>query len=81
MPGSKTYSPYSLNLLQSTPSGGVSWPPMGSRASAFMTPGLLAAMIAHGLTHIVTFNPADFRCYGEITVVTPEEVIRSQRRV
>jgi predicted nucleic acid-binding protein len=36
---------------------------------------LVAAMIAHGLTHILTFNPDDFRRYAEITVVTPEEVL------
>ena len=37
---------------------------------------LVAAMIVHGLTRILTFNAADFRRYGEITVVSPADVIQ-----
>jgi predicted nucleic acid-binding protein len=32
---------------------------------------LVAAMLVHGLTHIVTFNGRDFARYAEITVVVP----------
>jgi predicted nucleic acid-binding protein len=34
---------------------------------------LVAAMVVHGLTHIVTFNAPDFARYSEITVVVPTE--------
>ena len=36
---------------------------------------LVAAMKRHGLTHIVTFNKADFVRFGEIQVFTPAEVL------
>jgi predicted nucleic acid-binding protein len=32
---------------------------------------LVAAMLRHGVTHLLTFNEQDFARYGEITVVTP----------
>jgi predicted nucleic acid-binding protein len=32
---------------------------------------LAAAMRVHGMTHILTFNPADFQRYPGITVVHP----------
>lgn len=32
---------------------------------------LVAAMLVHGLTHILTFNISDFARYGEITPVHP----------
>ena len=35
---------------------------------------LVAAMLVHGLTHILTFNVNDFRRFSEITAVHPEEV-------
>jgi predicted nucleic acid-binding protein len=35
---------------------------------------LVAAMKVHHLTHLLTFNVADFRRYGEITVVSPDEL-------
>jgi len=35
---------------------------------------LVAAMQVHGLTHILTFNVADFRRYPVVTVVHPREV-------
>jgi predicted nucleic acid-binding protein len=38
---------------------------------------LVAAMIAHGLSHILTFNDKDFRRYQGITVMTPADVIKA----
>ena len=35
---------------------------------------LVAAMLVHGLTHILTFNIRDFARYTEITAVNPTEV-------
>ncbi len=32
---------------------------------------LVAAMLVHGLTHILTFNTSDFARYSEITAVNP----------
>ena len=34
---------------------------------------LAAAMLAHGLTHILTFNADDFRRYPGIVPITPDE--------
>lgn len=36
---------------------------------------LVAAMLAHGLTHLLTFNDADFRRFTAVSVVTPAGVI------
>lgn len=36
---------------------------------------LAAAMIRHGLRHILTFNAPDFTRFAEITVFTPEQVL------
>jgi predicted nucleic acid-binding protein len=36
---------------------------------------LAAVMRAHGVTHILTFNPGDFRRYPGITVIHPETVL------
>ena len=36
---------------------------------------LVAAMLVHNLTHIVTFNVNDFRRYQEITAVNPQDII------
>jgi predicted nucleic acid-binding protein len=38
---------------------------------------IAAAMQVHGLTHLLTFNGADFKRYGHITVVTPDEIVYS----
>jgi predicted nucleic acid-binding protein len=38
---------------------------------------LVAAMMVHGLTHLLTFNAQDFRQYTGITVVTPADVMTS----
>ena len=35
----------------------------------------VAAMLAHGVTHILTFNDADFRRFPEITVLTPAAIL------
>lgn len=35
---------------------------------------LVAAMLTHGVSHILTFNVADFRRYPGITVVDPQSV-------
>ena len=34
---------------------------------------LVAAMRAHGLSHLLTLNRADFLRYGDITIVDPEQ--------
>jgi predicted nucleic acid-binding protein len=38
---------------------------------------LVAAMAVHGLTHLLTFNHADFSRYSSITVLDPTEVARA----
>ena len=38
---------------------------------------IVAAMRAHGITHLVTFNQADFKRYTDIMVMTPQEVINT----
>jgi len=35
---------------------------------------LVAAMLVHGLTHILTFNVSDFARYSEITAVNPTTI-------
>ena len=37
---------------------------------------LVAAMVRHGLTHILTFNAQDFARYAGITVLIPDNVIQ-----
>ena len=39
---------------------------------------LVAAMLVHGLTHILTFNTTDFARYTEITAVHPTAVIAQE---
>jgi predicted nucleic acid-binding protein len=36
---------------------------------------LVAVMQAYGLTHLLTFNPSDFRRYPGIAVIHPQDVI------
>lgn len=36
---------------------------------------LAASMLAHGVTHLLTFNVDDFRRYDQITAVHPQEVL------
>lgn len=38
---------------------------------------LVAVMLAHGVTRLLTFNASHFRRFDEITVLTPEEVMRT----
>ena len=35
---------------------------------------LVAAMKVHNVTHLLTFNPDDFKRFSEITVVNPQDV-------
>ena len=36
---------------------------------------LVALMLSHGVSHILTLNTADFARYPEITAVTPAEIL------
>lgn len=36
---------------------------------------IAAAMVAHGITHILTLNPGDFKRYTEISAITPQEIL------
>ena len=38
---------------------------------------LVALMLIHQLTHLLTLNPSDFSRYPSVTAVTPEQVIAS----
>ena len=35
---------------------------------------IVAAMLAHRVTHLLTFNTADFKRYTEIAAINPREV-------
>jgi predicted nucleic acid-binding protein len=35
---------------------------------------LVAVMLVHGVTHLLTFNPDDFRSIHEIVVVHPQAI-------
>jgi predicted nucleic acid-binding protein len=35
----------------------------------------VAAMIAHGITHLLTYNVSDFDFYTEVTVVHPDRIV------
>jgi predicted nucleic acid-binding protein len=37
---------------------------------------LVAAMLVHEVTHLLTFNDRDFKRFSEITVVNPQTVVR-----
>jgi hypothetical protein len=39
---------------------------------------LVAAMLRHGVTHLLTFNQPDFVRFSEITAVTPHEIVSGQ---
>jgi predicted nucleic acid-binding protein len=41
---------------------------------------LVAVMLAHGISHLLTLNPAHFRRYEGITVVEPVQLIAGARR-
>ena len=36
---------------------------------------LVAAMLVHGVTHLLTFNDQDFRRFTAVTVLTPAAVL------
>jgi predicted nucleic acid-binding protein len=38
---------------------------------------LVAAMLRHGLKHLLTFNASDFARYTEIVVFTPDQVLHA----
>jgi predicted nucleic acid-binding protein len=68
-----------FNFLSDTPAVFTTWerlvtttPVIGKNAHDAR---LVAAMIVHGLTHLLTFNAQDFRPYTAITAVTPAELL------
>lgn len=38
---------------------------------------IAAAMKAHGITHLITFNPKDFTRYQSITLMTPADIVKA----
>jgi hypothetical protein len=36
---------------------------------------MIATMITHDITHLLTFNPSDFAIASAITIVHPEDVV------
>jgi predicted nucleic acid-binding protein len=36
---------------------------------------IVALMLAHGVTQLLTLNPSDFARYQGITTVTPQEIL------
>ncbi len=36
---------------------------------------LVAAMVVHGITHLLTFNKQDFQRFTNITVLSPADVV------
>ncbi|MGB3204574.1 MAG: PIN domain-containing protein [Crinalium sp.] len=65
-------------LLLDTPSIYAEWERLvvtyGVRGVNVHDARLVAAMLVHGLTHILTFNISDFTRYTEITAVHPTKV-------
>ena len=42
---------------------------------------IVAVMLAHEVTHILTLNPADFRRYGGvIKVIEPKDMAKAEKR-
>ena len=37
---------------------------------------IVALMLAHGVTHLLTLNPGDFARYAEITTLTPQDILQ-----
>lgn len=37
---------------------------------------IVASMLAHGVTHLLTFDDADFKRYNEVTVVNPQDIVQ-----
>jgi predicted nucleic acid-binding protein len=69
----------SMTFLPDTPAVRDQWRQLvASRAIAGVQvhdARLVAAMLAHGVTHLLTFNVADFRRYPEIMAVHPQDVV------
>lgn len=40
---------------------------------------LIAVMLAHGITHLLTFNPDDFVITSSITIIQPQDLIESKK--
>ncbi|QEG34908.1 type II toxin-antitoxin system VapC family toxin [Bythopirellula goksoeyrii] len=36
---------------------------------------IVAAMLRHGLTHLITFNAGDFARFSDVTVMTPDDIV------
>lgn len=45
-----------------------------------MTRVWVAAMLAHGATHLLTFNDADFKRYSEIMVINPQMISEEETK-
>ena len=41
---------------------------------------LVAAMVVHGVTNLLTFNVADFKRYSEITVIHPQTISKEETK-
>ena len=39
---------------------------------------IAAAMLVHGVTHLLTYNGGDFKRYPHVTIVTPDDVLNPQ---
>ncbi len=42
---------------------------------------IVAAMLAHGITNVLTFNPSDFKITTSIVIVRPQELVESPKNV
>jgi predicted nucleic acid-binding protein len=65
-------------LLPDPPDLVVRWADLCERYQVLGRPAhdalLPALMLSHGVTHLLTLNPADFTRYREITVLEPQDV-------
>ena len=67
-----------FTLLPDTPAIFAHWEALVATYKVLGKPAhdarLVAAMLAHGVTHVLTFNDADFRRFAGITPVVPASV-------
>jgi predicted nucleic acid-binding protein len=67
----------SFPCLPELPNMGKLWAALVTRHSVIGKPAhdarIVALMLAHNVTHLLTLNPGDFARYTEITTVTPAE--------
>jgi predicted nucleic acid-binding protein len=70
-----------FTILQDTPAILPEWEKLVTTYKVIGKPAhdarLVAAMLAHGVTHLLTFNDADFRRYAAITPVVPATAVAS----